>query len=72
MCWLQNVHQLPDYDKVSFPPMRPLDPSVYMAAALPCARDFVLQLVSLSPSSRLTASQVLSYNASCHICCCFI
>ena len=52
------MHELPDYDKVTFPPMLPLDPSVVLAAVPATARDLILQLVCLNPASRLTASQV--------------
>ena len=54
----QDVNLLPDYDKVSFPPMRPLDPGVYLAVVPQSARDLILQLVCLNPLSRFTAAQV--------------
>ena len=57
---VQNVDQLPDYSKVSFPPMLPLPRALLLPTSPPPARDFVFQLLCLCPAARLTALQVRS------------
>ena len=52
------MNLLPDYNKVSFPEMAPLDCALCLPTIPLVARDFVFSLVSLNPEKRLTAAMV--------------
>mgnify|MGYP005991332647 CR=1 FL=1 len=59
LLYTQGVQELPDYCKVHFPNMTPLDLQVLLPSAHSDEVDFVRQLLVLDPNKRLTAKSAL-------------
>lgn len=53
-----SVQALPDYGKVTFPDMSPIDLHVVLPHAHPIDIDFLKRLLQLNPASRPTASEL--------------
>jgi serine/threonine protein kinase len=56
----QGVDRLPDFDKISFPNMKPVDLSLLMAHARPDDVEFLRTMLCLDPLKRHTASRIIS------------
>lgn len=56
-----EANELPDYNKVSFPPMQPLDPVLVLPTSSPQAREFIFRMLCLNPQSRFSAKQAMRH-----------